>query len=171
MAEKRRLPVLNAKAPLGGAGGPDDEPPRPPWHWVGFGIVLVFAAWLPLAWLAELLKWRVLVGFLGKVQSPAETEAAMRTLGGSARLAVVLATLGLPALAMALGAAAAGYVVGKFGDATTAREAGLSGVGSALLVTILVWVTAGFSLAPLAAVPLLGVAAWLGGRQGARVKR
>ncbi len=168
MAEKRRLPVLNTKPP---AGGGDDEPPRPPWHWVGFGIVLVFAAWLPLAWLAELVKSKVLVGFLGRVQNPAETEAAMRQLGTSGRLAVVVATLGLPALAMALGAAAAGFVVGKFGPQTTARDAGLAGVGSALLVSILVWITAGFSLAPLAAVPLLGGAAWVGGRQGARAKR
>src|SRR3712207_1074469 len=111
MADKKRpLPVLNN-------GGPDagDEPPRPPWHWVGFGVVLVFAASVPLVWIAETIKKRVIAGFLGPVTSASDVERAMTALDGRSRAAVVFATVGLPAVALMIGAYAAGFVVGKFG--------------------------------------------------------
>lgn len=165
-APKRRLPVLNTSGPQ-----PDDEPPRPPWHWVGFGVVLVFAASVPLVWIAELVKRRTLAGLLGTVTDAADVERAMAALPARSRAAVVFVTVGLPALALTAGAYAAGYVVGKFGAGTTAREAGLAGVLAALLATILAWLSAGFSLAPLVSCLLLGGAAWLGGRSGARIKR
>ena len=49
MESKRRLPVLKTPAEEGA-----DEPPRPPWQWVGFGAVAIFVVWTPLAYLAGL---------------------------------------------------------------------------------------------------------------------
>jgi hypothetical protein len=165
MAEKRKLPVLN-RSPES-----PDEAPRPPWHWVGFGAVLVFAAWLPLAWIAEGAKRRVIATLIGPVADAAGVEAAMNRLAGSSRIVFVLATLGLPALAMAVGAAAAGYVVGRYGGTTTAREAGLAGVASGLLACALAWTTAGFSAPLVGIVLILGPAAWIGGRRGVEARR
>lgn len=167
MAEKRRLPVLKDS----GTGASEaNEPPRPPWHWVGFGAVLVFAAWLPLAWFAEALKRRIVATMLGPVESPASVQAAMDQLAPGARVVFTLATMGLPALAMIVGAAAGGWVVGRHGETTTAREAGLAGVLSGLLACVLAWTTAGFHPVLVIIVVLLGPSAWLGGKRGVRAR-
>lgn len=167
MAEKRKLPVLNRAVPAGG----DAEEPRPPWHWVGFGAVLVFAAWLPLAWLAEALKRRIVVTLLGPVESAADIESGMARLAGGKRVAFAAATVGLPALAMILGAIAAGYVVGRHGGTTKARDAGMAGVMSAVVACVLAWVTAGFSPLLLAIAFVLGPAAWIGGWRGVKARK
>ena len=72
---------------------PEDEEPRPPWHWVGFGVVLTFAAWLPLAALAEALKGRALLRVLGPVDGPDSAARAMVSLGAGGRVVVVLLTV------------------------------------------------------------------------------
>ncbi|MFO0671869.1 MAG: hypothetical protein U0235_19975 [Polyangiaceae bacterium] len=141
MAEKRRLPVLNRPP-----DAPEDEEPRPPWHWVGFGVVLTFAAWLPLAALAEALKGRALLRVLGPVDGPDSAARAMVSLGAGGRVMVVLLTVGLPVVAMAIGAAAAGYVVGRYGGTTRPREAGLAGAASAIVACALAWAASGVDL-------------------------
>ena len=45
--KKRRLPVL--KTP---SQEEEEAAARPPWQWVGFGALAIFAVWLPLAYLA-----------------------------------------------------------------------------------------------------------------------
>ena len=49
---KKQLPVIAAK-PAAEAAEPEDD--RPPWHWIGFGTVAIFAAWLPGSALAGAL--------------------------------------------------------------------------------------------------------------------
>lgn len=164
MAEKRKLPVLNQRA------AEPPEPERPPWHWVGFGAVLVFAAWLPLAWLAEAFKSRIVLRLLGPVSSEEDVRTAMAALHGSSRVVFAVATIGLPALAMAVGAGAAGYVVGRFGGTTSAREAGLGGVVAGAIACVLAWITAGFQPAVVVVVPVLGGAAWFFGGRGVRAR-
>lgn len=139
METKRRLPVL--KTP--GAEGAD-EPPRPPWQWVGFGAVAIFVVWTPLAALA---------GFAGRRFSGLES-------------AVVL-NLGLFALGSVLAALAGGFLVGRWGaPGVGVREAALAGLAAALVASVLAWMQAGLSLGPLVTVLLLVPGAALGGRLG-----
>src|SRR5438552_5827003 len=100
MAEKRRLPVLKADPE------PEEDSRHPPWQWVGFGTVMIFAAWLPLAYLAEAIKSRL---------------AASLGVGGA--IALALAPL-------ALAAVAGGFLVGRFGKPAGPREAALSGLAT-----------------------------------------
>jgi hypothetical protein len=68
---KRRLPVLKAD----GSKNEDDD--RPPWHWVGFGTLLVFGAWLPLAYIASAVEARMLARF-AQASSPDAISDAIR---------------------------------------------------------------------------------------------
>jgi hypothetical protein len=107
MAEKRRLPVLQSS----GAGESDE--PRPPWQWVGFGVVLDFAAWLPLAYVAELLKAHL---------AP--------SIAGALLFAVV---------PLAAGSFGGGFVVGRFGDRVGARVGAFAGGSTGLATGGLSW--------------------------------
>lgn len=139
MDSKRRLPVLKTPGEEGA-----DEPPRPPWQWVGFGAVAIFVVWTPLAYLAGL--------------------AGRRFGGGDGS---VLVSAGFFALSSVLAALAGGFLVGRWG-ATGAgvREAALAGLAAALVASVLAWMQAGLSLGPLVTVLLLVPAAALGGRLG-----
>jgi len=152
---KRRLPVVQPKAE-------DEAEPRPAWHWVGFGAVAIFVAWLPLAWLAEAIGRRLVAG---KV---AGGEAALAELSRSERLSA-LAMIALPqAVALALASAGGGFLVTRFGTGTKARDAAFAGACVGLLALGLTFASAGFSLAAFI-VPLLATAfAALGGRLGLR---
>jgi hypothetical protein len=139
MEPKRRLPVLKTPGEEGA-----DEPPRPPWQWVGFGAVAIFVVWTPLAFLA---------GLVG------------RRLAGSE--ASVLVNAGLFAASSLLAALAGGYLVGRWGAAGVGvREAGFAGLAAALVATVLAWAQAGLSLGPLVTVVLLVPASALGGWLG-----
>ena len=158
---KRKLPVLNASPE-------DDQEPRPPWHWVGFGAVLVFASWMPLALLAQSIASRLSV--LPPSDSPAEAASHFWALDPAAR-AHQIATMAIPhALALAMAAFAAGYVVGRFGDRTGTREAAIAGFAAALVAVLLALASAGISWPPF--VVLVWTPAWcaLGGRTGVRAR-
>lgn len=149
--DKRRLPVLQAS-------GAEPEEPRPPWHWVGFGAVAVFVAWLPLAYVAEAVGRRL----------------AGRALDDLAQLTrherlVVFAKIGIPqALALAIAAAGGGFLVTRFGSGTRRRDAAYAGLCVGLLALGLTYAQMGVSLAPLV-VPLLAAgAAAAGGVVGKR---
>jgi tRNA-(ms[2]io[6]A)-hydroxylase len=152
---KRRLPVVQPKVE-------DEGEPRPGWHWVGFGAVAIFVAWLPLAWVAEAIGRR-LVG--SKLPGG---EAALAELSRSERLSV-LAMIALPqALALAIASAGGGFLVTRFGRETKARDAAFAGACVGLLALGLTFASAGFSFAAFV-VPLLATAfAALGGRLGLR---
>jgi len=139
MDQKRRLPVLKTPGEEGA-----DEPPRPPWQWVGFGAVAIFVVWTPLAYLAGL---------------------AGRRLAGLE--ASVFVSAGIFALSSVLAALAGGYLVGRWGAAGVGvREAALAGLAAALVACVLAWMQGGLSLGPLVTVVLLVPGAALGGRLG-----
>jgi tRNA-(ms[2]io[6]A)-hydroxylase len=172
VAERRRLPVLQDKPPSGSGGEGEDEQ-RPPLHWVGFGVVAIFAAWLPLTYLAGSISARLLRARFGAAP-PAEAVLSMlrgMDAGEQVRLLAIVALPGLAALAVA--AFGGGFVVGRFGSGTGAREAAWAGAVTALLASAMAWSSATAS-SIVAAATTLAVAAvfsgW-GGRFGARRAR
>ena len=164
---KRRLPIIKASAPEApAAGAGDDEPDeRPPWHWIGFGTVGVFGAWLPLSYVAQTVRARVITARLGDVRTPEEISAAVSALPRDEqfRLAILLF---LPhAVALAAAAFAGGYLVGRWGGAGVGvREAALSGMFAGLIAAALAF--QGWSWVPLVPIALATVAAAWGGRVG-----
>lgn len=160
--EKRHLPIVPAQ----GSSEPE-EPPRPPWHWVGFGVVAIFGAWLPLAWIAA----RVVRGWLERrfpgAASPEELAASFADMPAGERASVV-AMLAVPhVLALALAAFAGGYLVGRWGEGTTRREPALAGLFAGIVACVLTFgALSGFSFAPLV-VPLVAAPiAFVGGNVG-----
>jgi tRNA-(ms[2]io[6]A)-hydroxylase len=156
------------KAPL-----PADEEPeaRPPWHWVGFGTIAVFAAWLPLAYLAELLRRRITAAWLGELTSAEDTARALDALAPADRAKLGLAMFLVHGAALAVGAFAGGYLVGRFGPSPagarpSGREGALAGFAAALLASILAW--SGITWVPLVTLALSTLFAWLGAKVGAR---
>jgi MFS family permease len=163
---KRRLPVFKPS-------DDDDEEPRPPWHWVGFGTAAIFAVWLPLAYVAEAVKVRIFAARLGDVRSPDEIVAALKALPPREIMRLNVITLLLMATPLALSAFAGGLLVGRWGKGVGVREAALAGVATTFVVSGLAFAQAGFSAAPLAvlvlSVPLAAWGAKIGQRRRARV--
>lgn len=177
MPARRHLPVLNdAKPP----SPPSDEPvdDRPAWHWIGFGTVAIFAAWLPLAYVAQLVTKGLVARLFAVASSPsteasdlAGPEAIARALDAMspAERALRMTVLALPnALAFALAAFGGGYLVGRFARHGGPREAAFSGACAAFVAVVIAW--GGFTLVYVATavfVVVLAVAfAALGGRAG-----
>jgi tRNA-(ms[2]io[6]A)-hydroxylase len=136
---KRRLPVLNAPA-----NGEDDAPTRPPWQWVGFGTLAIFAAWLPLAFAAAWLASRLDADGSSHVTS----------------VVILGAGLGLAALA-------GGFLVGRWGaPGVGVREAALAGLATALIASALAFGAPGAVWGALTTVLVAVPFAALGGRLG-----
>jgi hypothetical protein len=169
VAERRRLPVLNR--PAEPAREPEtEEEARPPLHWVGFGTVAIFAAWLPLTYAAGAVSSRVMEGRFGKDASKDAITLALQAMdaGERARLMAIVALPGLAALAIA--AFGGGFVVGRFGDRTGTREAALAGGIAAVIASLMAWAGPTASALVAATVTMLvavGFAAW-GGRTGSK---
>ena len=166
MAERRRLPVLSNQP---AASKPDEEEPRPPWHWVGFGTVAIFAAWLPLAYVAGAVSAKVMAARFGADASKDAIDLALSAMTSGER-ARLMATVALPSiLGLAIAAFGGGFVVGRFGTGTGVREAAMSGGVTALVASAMAF--AGFTAATLIAAAVtfavaIGFAAW-GGLVGA----
>jgi hypothetical protein len=142
-ATKRRLPVLGAQAPE-----PADE--RRPWQWVAFGTVMIFVAWLPLAYGAAALVAR----------SAPEARGA-RTAGA-------LVAMLLPLVVAAL---AGGFLVGRFGKPAGVREALLSGLATGAVAILLTALSGPFSPASLLVVAIATGCAGVGGAFGVRGRK
>jgi hypothetical protein len=134
--------VEKRRLPILKTQGGDDGQPRPPWQWVVFGTLAVFVVWVPLLWVAEL---------------------------------VALHMTGVPAFlllcsALAIGALAGGFVVGRWGQrGVGVREAALAGALAAALASFLSWSRLGMVLVgSLVTVLLSAAAAMLGGWLGVR---
>ncbi len=170
MAERRRLPVIQSKPPEPEPSEPDgsDEEARPPWHWVGFGTVAIFAAWLPLSYLAGYLARRGAAPYVGSATTAEEVAAKIEALSGDQRVRLALIEMLPHVLALAIGAFAGGFLVGRFGPGK--REAAMSGAMTAIIAMVLAGAQTGFSPASLIAVFLGVLFAWLGGRSGVRSK-
>ncbi len=183
MPERRRLPVLQSlppPSPAAQGGDPGSTEPdadadaiesRPPWQWVGFGTVAIFAAWLPLAYAAQAAIERVVASRFGRETTREEIAAQIAAMasGDRARLMAILALPNI--LALGLAAFGGGYVVGRFGAGAGVREAATAGAMTALVAVILSLGggTAASSLASggVTAAVAVGFAAW-GGRIGRR---
>lgn len=168
MAERRRLPVLQNKPLQSAEPTADEDEARPPWHWVGFGTVAIFAAWLPLAYVGGSLSAKVMTARFGPDASRDAIELALASMteGERARLSATVALPGIVALGIA--ALAGGIVVGRFGHGTGAREAALAGGATAIIASALAWT--GPSLAALVSIVVtfavaIAFAGW-GGKLG-----
>jgi hypothetical protein len=168
MSERRRLPVLQEPTPPPPPPESEDEE-RPPWHWVGFGVVAIFAAWLPLAYVGGAMSARVVAARFGKDASKDAIDLALATMTARER-AELTGAIALPVLfALAVAAFGGGVVVGRFGTGTGAREAALSGAVVAIIVSAVALSTAtpnAILSAVVLAVIAVGFGAW-GGRFGA----
>ncbi|HEY2517515.1 MAG TPA: hypothetical protein VGI39_41865 [Polyangiaceae bacterium] len=140
---KRRLTVLKSD-------GAPQEPERPPWHWVGFGTVMIFAAWLPLAYAVEAIVARVRGG------APEGTRVPW----------VVPVLVG--SVPLALAALAGGFLVGRFGKPAGTREALLAGLSTGLVAVVLTTFSGAFSPLFLVVAALAAGFAALGGALGVR---
>ena len=175
--------MIQSAPPSKGEGGdgaaPDDDNAvevRPPWHWVGFGTVAIFAAWLPLAYVAQAVVARVLAQRFGATATAQDIASSLGTMpaGERARLTAILA---LPnVFALGLAAFGGGYLVGRFGTGTGTREAASAGAMTALVALALSLgggATAGGMAAVATALVIVVIAvgfAAFGGRVGRRKK-
>ena len=183
-SKKRSLPIVGSSTPSAPAGsaekprkrlpvlqdeeGDEEAQDRPPWHWSGIGVIAIFLAWLPLASLVNTLVARML-----RSADPADGVELAAAAPAGARAVM----MGSNALCFALAALAGGYLVGRFGGRAGPKEAGVSG----LLTAVVAWALAISqtpSIAPLVWLLLLlvmgslgWVAAYLGGRLGLRGRR
>src|SRR4051812_10222875 len=89
VAARRRLPGIQSVPPKAkgddenGGSPPDDDDAvetRPPWHWVGFGTVAIFAGWLPLAYVAQAVVARVLAQRFGEAASATTIAFSLATM-------------------------------------------------------------------------------------------
>lgn len=139
MAARRHLPVLNNEKPSSSGGSEEDD--RPGWHWIGFGAVAIFAAWLPLAYVAQVLVARVLPRLVSTSSSSSieDVASSLATLSSAERVRLTI-LLGLPhALAFAMASFAGGWLVGRFAVRAGPREAAFSGASAAFVAVVLAW--------------------------------
>lgn len=170
MAVRRRLPVLKS---TNQAASPEPEPEqddaaRPPWHWIGFGTVAIFATWLPLAYAAQALVAGTLRRTFGEAASVEDIREGLDRASGVERFRIMALLAAPNVLAFAAASFAGGFLVGRYGPQASAREAALSGLVTALFATIIAG--GGFGLQPLLTATVLiavatAFAAW-GGRFG-----
>jgi hypothetical protein len=164
VADKHRLPVVNAPAPSR-SPEPQPEEAHPAWHWIGLGTVAVFVAWLPLSYFAERIRRWATEGWLGAPATPEDAARAIAALGAAQRAELGLLMAAIHGAALAIAAFAGGLFVGRYGgDTIGAREASLAGLTAALLASALAW--SGLSWVPLVAIALAAASAFAGGRAG-----
>jgi hypothetical protein len=157
-APKRRLTVLNN---AGAEPGEDASTPRRPWQWVGFGVLAIVTAWIPLAGLAGIAASRL-----------AESASVGASAGAGAGVGVGVAIVGSYVAALGLGAALGGYLVGRWGTSRVGiREAALAGLGASAVATAVTWVAFGPSPGALWVAAVATPLAALGGRLGVRARR
>lgn len=172
MVQRRHLPVLS-NSPPPDEPSPSGDEARPPWHWVGFGTVTIFAAWLPLAYVAGAISARVMAARFGADASKDAIDLALSAMTSGER-ARLMATVALPSvLGLALSAFGGGFVVGRFGSNTGPREAAMSGGVTAVIASAMAY--AGLTAATFIAAAVtfaigVGFAAW-GGRVGTSRQR
>jgi hypothetical protein len=140
---KRKLPVL--KSGLNSTPAAEEQA-RPPWQWVGFGTVMIFTAWLPLAYLG----------------------AAIVARTGEGSLVGPLLAMLLP---LVVAAAGGGFLIGRFGKPAGVREAFLSGLVTGLVGVGLTALSGPFSPLLLVVVVVSTGCAGAGGALGVRGRR
>jgi hypothetical protein len=156
---KRRLPVVKPPEPA------DGEPARPPWQWVGFGVVATFAAWLPLAAVVQSWASRSMQQRFGNA-SPQELGKMINALPTTERWTLHISMIALPMGALLIASAAGGYVVGRYGGEAGVREAVMGGAAAGLIAALIAFSAAGFT--GTIVIPVAALGAYLGGKRGYR---
>ncbi|MDB4938284.1 MAG: tRNA-(ms[2]io[6]A)-hydroxylase [Labilithrix sp.] len=155
------------------ASGDDEVEERPTWHWVGFGTIVTFACWLPLAYVAAAIGKHVFVSRFGANPSHDEVELAFAAMPPMERFRWTAMQMLPHVVAFAISTFAGGLLVGRFGTGTGPREAALSGVVTAVIALGVSWrvlAEGGWGAVVSVVVPM-GIAvgfAWWGGRVGVR---
>jgi len=153
VSAKRRLPVLQSP----GGGDSAGEPERAAWQWVSFGAGAIFVAWLPLSAIGLALAARMARHW--QLDDPAQL----------VRAGIAIATI--YALAIAIGAFAGGFIVGRWGNANVgALQAALAGLVAATVATVLSGVSFGFAPRSLLVVVVAAPMSALGGALGRRAR-
>jgi hypothetical protein len=129
---------------------------------VGFGAVVVFITWLPLAWIAGAVSHRLVVGKLGA------GELELRSLPTSTRLEVIAMLAGPHAIALALASMAGGFLVTRYGDDTRPRDSALAGFVVGVLALGITYAQVGFSMAAMVVPVVASASSALGGSMGRR---
>lgn len=168
--KKRHLPVVSTP-PVNAEAEPEESAVTKAWQWVAFGAVLVFAAWLPLAVVAQKVSDALVARALGAAATREEIAARVATMHGGA-LASLEAALAVPhAVALALAASTGGFVMARFGG-SSARAAALAGAVVGLVASALAIASSAASWALAVVVALASAFAALGGALGrARARR
>lgn len=159
---KKRLPIVQNAAE-------EPEEPRPPWHWVGFGTIGIFAAWLPLAWIANRVSRALTASLAAGAASEEEMQARVRALASGERAKYYALAAGPHVVALALAAMAGGYLVGRWGPG--ARESLYAGIAAGIVASTLAATGGGASLGLLLVIAIAALFAWLGGKLGTRAKK
>jgi hypothetical protein len=139
---------------------------------VGFGTIAIFAAWLPLQYLASAAQGRIVSHFAEASSQEAIADAIHRAAPRDvARLQ--FAILLLLVLPLAAGAFGGGFVVGRWSRRAGPREAVLAGLATALMTCALSWRIgiswAAFAMMVLAIPVVAGAGGWLGARTRAQL--
>ncbi|MEO8877506.1 MAG: hypothetical protein ABI461_18065 [Polyangiaceae bacterium] len=146
---------------------PDDSaPPRPASHWVGFGVVAIFTLWAGFAAIAESVKHRAVVGYLGNQTSESDTQLAVAALSDHDRARLAAVVFVLPLVALGFAALGGGYLIGRFGGEAGKREAALAGAATALVAVVLAAIAGGVSWLSLLSVAVAVPCAVLGAHFG-----
>ena len=163
MAERRRLPVLSndpPPPPTPETGTEDEE--RPPWHWAGFGVVAIYAGWLPLSYIG---------GAISKQLLSEVTTEALEHASSAERVNLMLMIAAPTIIGLAIASFGGGFIVGRFGTGPGMRVGAVSGGVTALIAvalarTLLTPTVLAFSLLVVGTIAI-GCAAW-GGRVGTK---
>jgi tRNA-(ms[2]io[6]A)-hydroxylase len=127
-----------------------DGEERRPWHWVAFGTVMIFVAWLPLAY--------------------AGTALVARAHGDGVQRAHWAAPLAAMLLPLVVASLAGGFLVGRFGKPAGVREALLSGLSTGLVAVGLTALSGPFSPLFLVVLAIATLSAGVGGALGVRAR-
>jgi hypothetical protein len=149
----RRLPLLQENKS-------ETEEQRPAWHWIGFGAAAIFIVWLPLAYLAEAVSRRLVVGRIGA------GERVLEDLSVAERRAALVMLVAPQAIALLLASLSGGLLVTRFGKGTRVRDAALAGLMVGLLALGLTYAQTGPSLAALVVPLIASTSAAIGGMLG-----
>lgn len=177
MAEPRRLPVLQNRAPSSTEqdakepplNGPDEtEHTGPAWHWSLFGAVLIFSILLPLTMVAGTISQSLLAPMIPGTD-PQQIQDFLAKADSDTLLKIRVAQVAPQLTAFALAAFIGGGLVGRFGGTAGAKEGAVAGLVVASSAWALTAATAGLAATWMIWAPLASIGAgfaYLGARFG-----
>lgn len=140
---KRRLPVIQS--------GGDEEPERPPLHWVGIAGVATLIGWLPLSLLAGWIGRRAVEDKLPTIADgagPMAIAEAYQALTPGQRFQISATVVSSQLVALAIAGLLAGLLVGRFGGAAGKQEATVGGAAAAAVASLVSALSGGLAGGP-----------------------